>query len=107
MELFFDTETTGIPRNYNAPVSDIDNWPRLVQLGFIVMNGQTVILEYEEIVKPDGFEIPIGASKVHGVSTERAMAEGNPIYEVLSNFEFWLESSDVVVGHSIDRKSVV
>ena len=31
--LFFDTETTGLPKNYNAPITDTDNWPRLVQLG--------------------------------------------------------------------------
>jgi DNA polymerase III subunit epsilon len=30
MYLFFDTETTGIPRNYKAPVADLQNWPRLV-----------------------------------------------------------------------------
>ena len=30
--LFFDTETTGLPRNYKAPSSDTRNWPRLVQL---------------------------------------------------------------------------
>jgi len=27
--LFFDTETTGVPKNYNAPISDLNNWPRL------------------------------------------------------------------------------
>ncbi len=32
MYLIFDTETTGLPKNYNAPLTDADNWPRLVQL---------------------------------------------------------------------------
>jgi len=30
MYLFFDTETTGLPRNWKAPVTDLDNWPRMV-----------------------------------------------------------------------------
>ena len=30
--LFFDTETTGVPRNYYAPVTDTNNWPRLEEL---------------------------------------------------------------------------
>ncbi len=30
--LFFDTETTGVPKDYKAPSSDTDNWPRMVQL---------------------------------------------------------------------------
>ena len=33
--LFFDTETTGLPRNWSAPVSDLNNWPRLVQIAWI------------------------------------------------------------------------
>ena len=32
----FDTETTGLPKEYDAPYTDIDNWPRLVQLAWIV-----------------------------------------------------------------------
>ena len=27
MFLFFDTETTGLPQRWNAPVTDVDNWP--------------------------------------------------------------------------------
>ena len=34
MYLFFDTETTGLPKNYKAPASDLNNWPRLVQLAY-------------------------------------------------------------------------
>jgi hypothetical protein len=30
--LFFDTETTGVPKDYKAPSSDTDNWPRLQEL---------------------------------------------------------------------------
>ena len=36
MYLIFDTETTGLPKNWNAPVSDIDNWPRCVQIAWQV-----------------------------------------------------------------------
>ena len=34
MFLVFDTETTGLPKQYNAPLTDFDNWPRLVQLAW-------------------------------------------------------------------------
>lgn len=34
MYLFIDCETTGPPKNYRAPVDDLDNWPRLVQLAW-------------------------------------------------------------------------
>ena len=34
MFLIFDTETIGLPKNYNAPYSDLANWPRMVQLAW-------------------------------------------------------------------------
>jgi hypothetical protein len=36
MYLFFDTETTGLPKSWKAPVTDVNNWPRLVQLAFLL-----------------------------------------------------------------------
>ena len=27
MYLIFDTETTGLPKNFKAPITDTDNWP--------------------------------------------------------------------------------
>ncbi len=32
MYLFFDTETNGLPRNWKAPVTDLNNWPKLSEL---------------------------------------------------------------------------
>ena len=101
MQLFFDTETTGIPRNYNAPVSDVDNWPRLVQLGFIVMDGKDVLTEQEYIVKPDGFEIPVEASNVHGITTEVANSKGESVKKVVLEFMFWMNQCDTIVGHNV------
>ena len=28
--IFFDTETKGLAKNWEAPVADLDNWPRLI-----------------------------------------------------------------------------
>ena len=36
MYLIFDTETTGLPKNWRAPISDTENWPRCVQLAWQV-----------------------------------------------------------------------
>ena len=51
--VFFDTETTGLPRDYNAPSSNLDNWPRLVQLAWIVSDYQGNVLSNENhIITP-------------------------------------------------------
>jgi DNA polymerase III subunit alpha len=34
MYLIFDMETTGLPASWNAPASDVDNWPQVVQLAW-------------------------------------------------------------------------
>lgn len=100
--IFFDTETTGVPRNYNAPASDVDNWPRLVQIGWIVFDEGTYVGHKEYIIKPDGFTIPEDVSKVHGITQERALAEGVNLKDVLTEFEQqWLNPSDLIVGHNI------
>lgn len=101
--LFFDTETTGTPRNYNAPVSDSSNWPRLVQLAWIMADDKGNILKSKSvIVKPDGFVIPSDVSKIHGITTERAKREGLPLKEVLEEFYSDISIAKQVVGHNID-----
>lgn len=102
MELFFDTETTGKPKRYDAPVSDVDNYPRLVQLGYIVTDGDQTLLETEILIYPNGFEIPEEASRIHGVTTERARREGLAIKHVLLDFVYWIGSVDLIVGHNVD-----
>lgn len=101
MILFMDTETTGVPKNYKAPISDVENYPRLVQLGYIIVANGEIIHQNEDIIKPDGFDIPVEASNVHGIATERALAEGANIIDVLDEFEFWAKQCDTVVGHNV------
>lgn len=100
--LFFDTETTGLPRDYEAPASDTLNWPRMVQLSWILTDSQGNVLSVHDcIVRPDGFEIPEQAASIHGISTERAMREGAPLDSVLTVFLQTLDSAEYIVGHNI------
>jgi DNA polymerase III epsilon subunit-like protein len=102
MYLFFDTETTGLPKNWKAPVTDVNNWPRLVQLAYLYDDGNgNRISSGDFIVKPEGFTIPAGASKVHGISTERAIKEGQSIISVLQHFHSLVEEATYLVAHNM------
>ncbi len=103
MYLFFDTETTGLPRDYKASVKDLHNWPRLVQLAWLHYdkNGNK-IGGNNYIIKPDGFTIPSDASRVHGISTERASKEGQSLSFVLNEFNNALNNAEVVAGHNLE-----
>ncbi len=101
--LFFDTETTGIPKDYKAPCTNTDNWPRLIQLGWLLTDAAGRILsEGNHIVRPDGFEIPKAASDVHGITTEFALENGKPLLDVIFTFGADLNQADCVVGHNLD-----
>jgi DNA polymerase III epsilon subunit-like protein len=102
MYLFFDTETTGLPRNYKAALTDFSNWPRLVQLAYLVYDEQgTLQQQGNYIIIPDGFTIPKEAANIHGISTERAMREGKPIVEVFKQFESVMAQATCIVAHNM------
>ena|SRR5690554_6950504 len=109
MYLFFDTETNGIPRNWKAPTSDLSNWPRLVQLAWVLYdNNGKEISRNDHIVKPEGFTIPYDATKIHGITTERAYLEGKQLNKVLEEFNSQILKTVTVVAHNIsfDEKIV-
>ena len=109
MYLFFDTETTGLPRNWKAPVTDLNNWPRLVQLAFLLYNNNgNRISSGDFIIKPDGFTIPPDASRIHGITTDRAIRDGHPLDQVLQQFKSMIEQATHLVAHnmSFDEKIV-
>lgn len=101
MYLVFDTETTGLPASRHAPASNVDNWPRVVQLAweaFDLRGRKTGALCY--VIRPDGFKIPRDAERVHGISTSMAKRTGVPVVEVLSAFVEALGNASVVVAHN-------
>ena len=100
--LFFDTETTGVPKDYKAPASNTNNWPRLVQLGWILTDESgNEITSGNEIIKPEGFVIPVDASRVHGITTEVALREGKSLEQVLQSFLKDTEGIKCFVGHNV------
>jgi DNA polymerase-3 subunit alpha len=103
MYLIFDTETTGLPKNWNAPITDSDNWPRCIQLAWQVHDELGKLVEVKNfIIKPEGFDIPFNASKIHGISTERALKTGQELTFVLNEFNKALSQAKFVIGHNVN-----
>jgi len=102
MFLIFDTETTGLPRDWNAPLTDADNWPRCVQIAWQLHDRDGHCIAYEDyLVQPEGFTIPYDAEKVHGISTALAKAEGVPLEVVLEKFVAVVGQCEYVGGHNV------
>lgn len=102
MYLIFDTETTGLPRNWSAPISDTDNWPRCVQIAWQLHDEMGNLIEHQDyLINPEGFNIPFDAEKIHGISTELAQEQGVSLKEVLDKFNIALGKSKFIVGQNL------
>jgi DNA polymerase-3 subunit alpha len=102
MYLIFDTETTGLPKKWNAPISDINNWPRCVQLAWQIHDNLGNCIESKDfLIKPDGYNIPYDSQKIHGISTELAERDGHDLHEVLTQFNEAVKNSKFIIGHNV------
>ena len=102
MYLIFDTETTGLPKNWNAPITDTDNWPRCVQIAWQLHDSMGELVEHQDyLIQPDGFNIPYDAEQVHGISTELAQEEGEKLEIVLNRFNEALSKATHLVGQNL------
>ena len=103
MYLFFKVETTGLPLNYQAPVSDTNNWPRLVKLSWTLSDDTGWRIESKAImIKPIGYTIPMGSVAIHGITTEQALQEGSDWVEVLHQLNNLIDETDFIVSHNVE-----
>lgn len=103
MFLIFDTETTGLPRKWDAPISDTDNWPKCVQIAWQLHDENGKLIEHKDfIIKPEGFTIPYDAEQIHGISTQLATEKGEDLATVLNLFNTALEKTKFIVGQNLD-----
>lgn len=92
MYLFIDTETTG--RNPNKS--------RSVQIAWILADRYGhVLIEESHIIRPEGFQIELGAIEIHGITHFKAMSHGKPIEIVLNKLFDAIRYADVIIGHNI------
>ncbi len=102
MYLIFDTETTGLPKRWDAPLTDTDNWPRCIQIAWQLHDEMGNLVEHQDyLVQPDGFNIPYDAERIHGISTELAQQKGVPLSEVLEKFNIALRKAKFIVGQNV------
>lgn len=105
MFLFFDVETTGLPRRRNAPVTELENWPRVVSVAWRTVDSRDrVISEKHFVVRPDGFRIPEEASRIHGITDLKARESGVPFAVVSRWLLRDLKKAEVrhLVAHNLE-----
>lgn len=103
MYLFFDTETNGLPKNYNGDYRDIDNWPRVIQLAFILLDDNMNEVEsFCELIKPDGWVIPNEKFWIdNGYSTDSNMMSGVFAAYALQHFANAIDKCHTMIAHNL------
>ena len=102
MYLIFDTETTGLPKSWNAPITDTDNWPRCIQIAWQLHDKMGNVLEHNNfLIQPEGFNIPYDAERIHGISTELAEQDGISLDKGLQLFNDALGKTKFIVGQNV------
>jgi DNA polymerase-3 subunit alpha len=102
MYLIFDTETTGLPKSWNAPITDTDNWPRCIQIAWQLHDSLGNVIEHNDfLIQPDGFNIPYDAERIHGISTDLAQEQGIELEEGLGLFNAALKKTKFIVGQNV------
>jgi DNA polymerase III epsilon subunit-like protein len=110
--LFFDTETNGLPSVRNARPDAVDVWPAVVQIAWTVAEwdpGQEpgtqdvrILESASYLVRPDPeMRWSEESARIHGVSRERALAEGVAGVAVFGTVHALLGSVDCVIAHNL------
>jgi DNA polymerase III subunit epsilon len=101
--LFVDTETSGIPKNWNAPYSDDAQWPYVVQLAWVIYDWEGNLLKEENyFIKDNDFTISKASQEVHGITQEHLLAHGNSRLEVMQHLQEDLQTfQPLIIAHYV------
>ena len=109
MRLFFDTETSGLPKfvkgvRFPNPALYDKHYSsaRLLELAWLGYNGKHEFCRKQYIIKPNNVKISKASIKIHGLTMEKCLSEGIDINEVFDEFEKDLSFVDWIIGHNVD-----
>lgn len=83
----FDTETTGRPLEFVSPTKyNLHNYDdaRLLSIAAVAFDDGKEVDAMYAVVCPDGFKV--GATEIHGITEEEALASGAPFADVIASF---------------------
>ncbi|MEY3438806.1 MAG: putative polymerase alpha and epsilon subunit, partial [Bacteroidota bacterium] len=74
----------------------------MIQLAWQLHDDMGQLIENKDfLIRPEGFDIPYDAEKIHGISTELASQHGESLADVLQLFNQALDKAKFVVGQNV------
>ena len=105
--LFYDSETNKLPE-WKMP-SGHECQPHLVELSALLVNRDTreIVDSLDVIIKPEGWEISEDNAAIHGITQEKALAEGIPEAEAYERFmTLWAGCHRVAHNRTFDQRMI-
>jgi DNA polymerase-3 subunit alpha len=104
--LFFDTETNGLPKDRLAIPQQVDSWPRILQLGWALVdiqeNGTLNVCEARSLIlNPGDLSWNSGSAAIHGITQERVQSEGILPSQALEQFKLLMQQAHVLIAHNM------
>lgn len=101
--LFIDTETSGLPRKWNVPYSQNDNWPYALQIAWIIYTKEKKLVKQENhYIWDHTVKISPAAQNIHGITQSFLHTNGESKKEVLQLLLHDLKKfQPLIIGHFI------
>ncbi|MGI4728959.1 MAG: 3'-5' exonuclease [Janthinobacterium lividum] len=102
--LFIDTEASGLPKKWNAPINKTRNWPFSVQISWLIYDPQGRLIKQEDhLISDNDFKIEPAAQQIHGFTPEYLKCHGEPRFKVMQLLaNDMLEYQPLLVGHFME-----
>lgn len=100
--LIIDTESNGL-FDYSKP-ADADGQPRMASISLLFCNSSLETeKEYHAYIRPNGWTMTEGATKVNGLTDEFLNEKGVEITEALGEYSSAIDNGVILVGHNISH----
>lgn len=103
--MIVDTETNGLPLDFNATYKNLSNWPEILQLSYLMFSRNGILVkEVNHYIKLDS-SLDSQAFRIHGISKKLLDIEGKDPDFVYQEFAEDLIKSKYLVAHNISFDS--
>ena len=102
--LFIDTETSDMPKRWNAPTAKVNEWPYILQIAWVICkkNGELVSSK-DFYIRQNNITIGEGALRLHGITKEILAEKGVDRKLVLNNLAADIDVyQPLIVGHFLE-----
>lgn len=103
MYLIFDCSPIQKPNNYQALFSDVQQWPRMIHLSWILLNEELKPVEdFDCIIKPEGFKLTPGIIKYAQLEEGEVERRGIDLEPVLDQFTESAAKAEFIFAHNLN-----